>query len=447
MNLQWLFDRFEKYKDREAIIWNNRVYSYEWLLEEVKKWLEVIACNNIISQQVVSIEGDYSPSISALLLALIENGNIIVPLSSAVEENKKEFLEIANVSVSFVFDQQDNWNIINREYHVENQLLKKLINDKEPGLVLFSSGSTGKSKAALHNFNKLLKKYKNTQKTLRTLVFLLIDHIGGINTLFYILSNGGTMIIEKSKNPADICRIIEKHGVELLPTSPTFINLLLISEEYKNYDLSSLKLMTYGTEPMPEFTLKRINEVLPNVKLKQTYGLSEVGIMATKSESNDSLWVKLGGEGYETKVVDGILWIKAESSMLGYLNAPNPFDEEGWFNTQDLVLQKGDYFRILGRKSEIINVGGEKVYPAEVESVILEMDNIKDVIVRGEKNPLMGNIVYAKVNLVKPEPISSVKKRIRLYCQERLEKYKIPVKIEIGDGSLYNERFKRMRRE
>lgn len=56
-------------------------------------------------------------------------------------------------------------------------------------------------------------------------------------------------------------------------------------------------------------------------------------ILRSKSKGPDSLWVKIGGEGYETKIVKGVLWIRAESSMLGYLNAPNPFDAEGWFNT------------------------------------------------------------------------------------------------------------------
>ncbi|MCT4605428.1 MAG: fatty acid--CoA ligase family protein [Marinisporobacter sp.] len=447
MDLQWLFDKFDQYQGREAIVWKNKVYTYDWLISKIKEWKKLIIEKNITKGQIVTVEGDYSPSISALFIALIENDNIIVPLSSASEENKREFLEIANVSIGINFDEQDNWKIIDYGYKIENEVIKQLINKKDPGLVLFSSGSTGKSKGALLNFRKILKKYKKEQKTLRTLVFLLIDHIGGINTLFYILSNGGTMIVEGSKDPSDICKAIERYKVELLPTSPTFINLLLISEEYKKYNLSSLKLITYGTEPMQKYTLENANEIFQNVKFKQTYGLSELGIVATKSENNTSLWMKLGGAGYQYKIKDNTLWIKAESAMEGYLNAPSPFDEEGWFNTQDVVLQKGDYFRILGRESEIINVGGQKVYPAEVESVILEVDNIQDVIVRGEKNIIMGNIVCAKVNLVELEPIASVKKKIRKYCKEKLEAYKIPVKIEIDNDHLYNKRFKRMRRK
>ena len=97
-------------------------------------------------------------------------------------------------------------------------------------------------------------------------------------------------------------------------------------------------MVTYGTEAMPESTLKRFHEILPEVKLLQTYGLSEIGIMRSKSLSSDSLWVKIGGEDFQTRVVDGLLEIKAKSAMLGYLNAPSPFTEDGWFKTGDEVL-------------------------------------------------------------------------------------------------------------
>tara|TARA_Y100000310_G_C20604086_1_gene774586 strand:+ start:1247 stop:1492 length:246 start_codon:yes stop_codon:yes gene_type:complete len=76
------------------------------------------------------------------------------------------------------------------------------------------------------------------------------------------------------------------------------------------------------------------------------YSLSEVGILRSKSKSFDYFWIKVGGKGFETRVVDGILEIKAKSAMLGYLNAPNPFTNDGWFVTGDEVLEKGDYIKI-----------------------------------------------------------------------------------------------------
>jgi acyl-CoA synthetase (AMP-forming)/AMP-acid ligase II len=219
----------------------------------------------------------------------------------------------------------------------------------------------------------------------------------------------------------------------------------LLSEAHDHFDLSSLKLITYGTEMMPKRTLERISELLPHVTLQQTYGLSEVGILRSKSERSDSLWVRVGGEGYEIKVKDGTLWIKAQSAMMGYLNAPSPFDADGWLNTGDLVEVQGEYVRFLGRATEIINVGGQKVYPAEVENVLMEIPNVRDVTVSSAPNPITGQIVIARFNLIEPEDFAAFKKRVREYCRERMEPFKIPARMEIVRNNQFSDRFKKMR--
>src|ERR1035437_10860314 len=112
--------------------------------------------------------------------------------------------------------------------------------------------------------------------------------------------------------------------------------------------------------------------------------------------------------------------------MLGYLNAPSMFDAAGWFNTQDRVEVDGEYFRILGRTTDLINVGGQKVYPAEIEDAILALDNIEDVSVYGEPHSMLGNIIVAKVATVAPEDLQSLKSRIRLACRVKLAPFKVP---------------------
>ncbi len=197
---------------------------------------------------------------------------------------------------------------------------------------------------------------------------------------------------------------------------------------------------------MPEHTLKRLNELFPDVRLLQTYGLSEVGILRSRSRDSSSLWVKLGGEGFETKIVEGTFWIKAQGAMLGYLNAPSPFTEDGWFNTGDRVEVDGEYVRFLGRDSDIINVGGEKVWPAEVESVLMSVENVAEAWVHGEKHPFTGQAVVAEVVVREPESALSVKRRIRKACLPVLERYKIPVKVTLADTSRAGARFKKIRR-
>jgi acyl-coenzyme A synthetase/AMP-(fatty) acid ligase len=428
------------------VVWRDTVCTYDELGRRVHAWQAALDAHAVRRGEVVALEGDYSPDSCALLIALIERANVAVPLSGASAAERAEFMDVAEVQAVVRFEAGGAWTIARRPGTVTHPLTRELIARGSPGLVLFSSGSTGKSKAALHDFTPLLEKFRPRRRALRTITFLLLDHIGGINTLLYTLANGGTVVAVEGRDPDSVGRAIAAHRVQLLPTSPTFLNLLLLSEAYRRHDLSSLELVTYGTEVMPESTLRRLHEVLPHVRLQQTYGLSEVGILRSKSRDDGSLWVKVGGEGFETRVVDGVLHIRARSAMLGYLNAPSPFDSEGWMNTHDMVEVDGEYIRILGRQSDIINVGGQKVYPAEVESTLLQMPNVRDVTVSAEKSPITGQIVTARITLAEAEPLADLRRRVREFCRDRLAPYKVPVKIDIADRPDVGVRFKKLRR-
>jgi len=445
MYLDFIWDVFREHKDSDAIIWRSEAYSYGWLLAGVERWRLRLAEEALPKGSVASLEADFSPNSIALMLALIEHECIIVPLTPTVEAKKPEFREVAEVENVIEVGNDDHVRFTKTGTVAQHDVLLSLKNQGRPGLILFSSGSTGKNKAAVHDFSGILEKFKTRRRSMRTIVFLLFDHIGGVNTLLYTLSNGGCVITVQDRSPDAVCRTIEQHRAELLPTSPTFINLLLLSEAYARRDLSSLRLVTYGTEVMPESTLARFRELFPNVQLQQTYGLSEVGILRSKSKSSDSLWVKIGGEGFETRIVDGMLEVKAHSAMIGYLNAPTPFTEDGWFQTGDVVEVDGEYMRFRGRASEIINVGGEKVYPAEVESVLQTMDGVDDVAVSGEANAITGHIVKAKVKLNSDETVAQFSKRMRVFCRGKLHSFKIPQKVVLVDEGMHGERFKKMR--
>lgn len=445
MSIEFLLRTFHDNDDQDAIVWQDITYNYRWLLDRINYWRGAIRDSGVTRSTVVILEADFSPNAIALFLALIESACILVPLTSAVGAKRDEFVEIAEGEVCFTLDEHDHANVTWLDRAASHKFFASLRSLGHPGLVLFSSGSTGKSKAAVHDLVPLLEKFKLPRHRLRAISFLLYDHIGGINTMLYTLSNGGCLVTVPDRSPDGVLRAVDAHRVQLLPTSPTFINLVLISEAYKRHKLDSLETLTYGTEPMPESTLRRFHQLLPHIRLVQTYGLSEVGILRSKSRSTDSLWVKIGGEGFETRVVDGILHVKANSAMLGYLNAPSPFTDDGWMNTGDRVEVDGEYMRFLGRQSEIINVGGEKVYPAEVESVIQELDNVAEVTVFGEKNPITGNIVCATVTLSHDEDHKSFIARLKKFCRERLQNYKTPVKVFITAEHQHSVRFKKDR--
>ena len=439
--LDWLLDRLAAAADQPAIAEGPDVRTYAELLERVGGWRQALAGREVLGR-VVSIEGDYGLEAIAALLAASNAGNIIIPISTASRAHLDEWLAVGEVE--YRVRPGSGEAIVATGRRATHAYYERLRRDASPGLVLFSSGSSGLHKAAVHDLGALLEKCVVRRFCYRTLVFLQLDHIGGLNTLFYTLSNSGTVVVAPSRMPDDVCETIARHRVELLPTSPTFLNLLLLSEAHQRHDLSSLKLITYGTEPMPELTLQKIHAIFPQVGLLQTYGMSELGILRSRSRGPNSLWMRVGGEGFETKVVNGRLWIKARSAMLGYLNAPSPFDEEGFFDTGDLVEADGEWLRILGRTSDVINVGGNKVFPAEVENALLELDNVEDVAVRGESNPLTGQAVVADVRLASAEPAATFKTRMRRFCRDRLAPHQIPVKVRFLD-SVHSERFKKVR--
>jgi acyl-CoA synthetase (AMP-forming)/AMP-acid ligase II len=445
MNIDFLLERFAANREHDAIIWRDQYWKYGWLLDRVREWQARIQAEAIAPGSVVLLDADFSPNSVALWLALVEYGCIIVPLTSSVAAKKAEFTQISQGEVSIELNAADVVTIRRTGLRADHELYGKLREPGHPGLVLFSSGSTGKSKGAVHDLLPMLEKFKVPRPALRSISFLLFDHIGGVNTMLYILANNGCMVTVQERTPDAVLNAIQNHKVELLPTSPTFINLIILSEAWKRFDLSTLRTVTYGTEPMLESTLKRFHELFPHIKLQQTYGLSEVGILRSQSRSSDSLWVRLGGEGFETRIVDGVFQIKAKSAMLGYLNAPSPFTEDGWFNTGDMVEVDGDYVRFLGRKSEIINVGGEKVYPAEVENVLQSLNNVAEVTVFGEKHPLTGHIVVGRFRLLEPENPAAFRNRVRTFCQGKIERHKIPARILIVENAQHSSRFKKMR--
>lgn len=445
--MQWLIERFQELPERIAFIHDDRQVSYGEVVDRTVEFEQALKDAGVAAGSVVAVVGDYSPEVFCMFLALAQRRCVIIPITRNSVVEKDETLGISGCDWCAEFDEGGvNMTLREARITVDNQLLTDFRRLNEPGLILFSSGSTGRPKGILHNFDRVCEKFKKRRSALVAIPFLMIDHFGGINTILAIVSSLGTVVTVKDRSVAAICSAIERYRVELLPTTPSFLTILLASAAHRHHDLSSLKRITYGTETMPQTTLARLGEDFPGVELQQTYGLSEVGVLHSQSRADGSLWVRIGGEGFRTKVVDDILWIKSDYAMVGYLNAPSEFDADGWFNTQDRVEVDGEYFRILGRVTDLINVGGQKVYPAEVEDVILGLDNISDVAVFGEESKLLGQIVVAKVVLKAPESSAELKHRIRSACLAKLSSFKAPSKVVVSDEPLYSVRQKKLRR-
>jgi long-chain acyl-CoA synthetase len=431
--------------NKTAIVYQEEHFSYEWLLNQIALYQQTLSLKQVPVQSVVQVNADFSPYSIALLCALVSHQCIVVPMTNIVLTKQKEYQDIASINAVIDFDGALlDIKFLKTETH--HEILKNLRDSKTPGLIIMSSGSTGKSKAIVHDFNKLLSPFSEKKRGLTTIAFLLFDHIGGLNTLLNTLHNGGTLVIPASRDIEPVCRAIQAEKVEALITSPSFLNLMLLSRIYEKYDMNSLRIINYGSEPMPESLLHRLNTVFPDIRLSQAYGLSELGVLKVKSKSSDSLLIKIDEGNSETRINDGMLEIKSTTSMLGYLNAPSPYTEDGWFKTGDMVLEENDYIRVLGRKSDIINVGGEKVYPAEIENVLLSIVGVEDAVVIGEASTILGNLVKARIKCALGTDENKLRLEIKQFCRQKLPAFKIPQKIEFVHDNFHGERFKKMRK-
>jgi acyl-CoA synthetase (AMP-forming)/AMP-acid ligase II len=445
--MDWLLQRFASSPESNAFIHNGNPFNYGQVVDRIAALERELNDAGVGHGDTVVVVADYAPEVVCMLLALARLRVTVVPLTRGSVVAESEVLGISGCTRKITFASDGiTWDMQTLEVLVTNPLLDEFRASGRPGLVLFSSGSTGTPKGMLHDFWRVMDKFRKQRQPVVAIPFLLLDHFGGINTILSITSGLGTVVTTKDRLLPTICAAIEKYKVDLLPTTPSFLTMLAATDLPQRYDLSSLKRITYGTETMPQATLNRIRERFPHTDLQQTYGLSEVGVLRSQSRPDGSLWVRIGGQGFETQVRDGILWIRSEFRMLGYLNAAAAFDGEGWFNTQDRVEVDGEWFKILGRVTDLINVAGQKVYPAEVEDVILQLPNVTDVLVKGEKHSLLGQIVIASVALSEPEPLPELRARVRALCRAKLAEYKVPTKVLLMDADMYSARFKKIRK-
>lgn len=383
---------------------------------------EPVDLTSVRAGDVVALIGDFDPASIHTLLRLIDLGVILVPLTVETAEDHEYFFESALVDVII-----EGGSLCRRKHGQIHPMIEELRDRGNAGLVLFSTGTTGRPKAILHDFTNFLMRFDTPRPTLRTINFLLFDHIGGINTLLHTLFNRGVVVAPADRSVEGILSSCTKYQVEVLPTTPTFLRMMLMSGLIPEEVPASLRVITYGTERMDQPTLDQLCELLPEVDFRQTFGMSELGIVRVKSEARDSLFMKVGGEGVETRTVGEVLHIRSANRMLGYLNAPAPFDKDGWYDTKDVVEEKNGFYKVVGRTSEVINVGGLKFMASEVERVALLHQDVSLVKAYGKDNPITGQ--HAEIIVQPKDKEQFDKKDFKNHLSQHLQSHMVPRKI------------------
>jgi len=442
-----MLSSLKTFADRPAFASGDCTESYAELHALTQTALASLALRGLPRGSAVGIIANHSPAGTAWLLACAAAGCVAVPLSGNPAEHVTR-LKIVSARL-VVRCEWETWTIVDGPGGSVPPLLTQLATKGRAGLVLFSSGTSGEPKAMVHDLDALLASYADRKaRNLPICILLGFDHIGGLHTLLGALASGSLVVVPASMGADDVAAAIARHHAAVLPASPTFLNLLLASGAAERHNLSSLRIISYGTEPMPESVLVRLRTAFPRARLLQTFGTSETGIARTESPQAGSLFMRMDDPNLEWKVVEGELWLRSKTQILGYLNAPSDrFTPDGWFRTGDRAeLGPDGTVRILGREGEMINVGGEKVMPAEVESVVLTVAGVVDCRARAESSALTGQTVTLDVVAAPGADQEALKSAIRGACRTSLARHKVPTRV-VFVASVASERNKKLRND
>lgn len=304
-----------------------------------------------------------------------------------------------------------------------------------PGLILATGGTTGTPKLVLHDLEALLAAVPvTTGRAWRTMPLMRFDHIGGLDAAWRALAGGQVLVAPPDELSAEtVADAIQRHGVEVLPATPSFLNLLILSGVLESHSLETLRVVPYGAEPMPGGLLDRLRGALPQVEFVQRFGTSETGALPVRG-AGQGLSIGPNEAGYAWKVLDGELWVLSPGRALGYLvGDESAFGSDGWFRTGDLAERLPDgSIRVLGRREDVINVGGEKILPGGIEEVLRRHPLVGDCRVFPKANPILGQVVAAEVVWMgqNADPLL-VKRQLREFAAASLPNCHLPTVVRL----------------
>jgi long-chain acyl-CoA synthetase len=322
-------------------------------------------------------------------------------------------------------------------------------------LVCFTtSGSTGRPRVAPRTQANLLAAARSAATVLgvkpgtRILSAVPFHHVGGFdNCLLLPLLYGATAVVLPSFTPATAEAAVAQERIQLIMGSPFIYSMLLeINANHASF-VSVETAISFGAPMAPE--VARRSEERLGLRVRQLYGATEAGVIAIQS-ANTPFQPGIAGHpvaSAEVRILDergerlglgcvGEVTVRGPGVVAGYLDEPDLNRElfrDGFFRTGDLGrLDASGSLILRGRSKMVLNIGGAKVDPAEIESVLLEMPEVRDCTVRGVRDARQGEIIAATIG-VRPGCALS-RNAVVAHCRRRLAEFKIPRQIEFVDA-------------
>lgn len=310
----------------------------------------------------------------------------------------------------------------------ETELIEKIQSVQFWNLILYTSGTTGRPKKVSQSFANLTRNVKNNNKYHDDIWAFAYNptHIAGLQVFFQALLNLNSIIYVFDLSFKDVPQMIEHYKVTSISATPTFYRNVL--PFFNDSKFLFVKNITLGGEKYDPLVAQQLKMVFPNAKIRNIFATTETGTLFTSDGEIFSIpnslqkYVKIN-EQNELLIHENLLG-ESETFLL----------KDGWYATGDYVDQIDDSrFKFVSRKTEMINVGGYKVNPIEIENILLQVSGVKDVAVKGRKSSVTGEIVVAEVVKEVDVDEKQLKKSLKKYALAHLSAWKVPRIIKFVD--------------
>jgi acyl-CoA synthetase (AMP-forming)/AMP-acid ligase II len=306
-------------------------------------------------------------------------------------------------------------------------------------VTILTSGSSGQPKAVRHSWESLARPVRRTSDRLghRWLLTYRPNLYAGLQVILQCVLNGGTLAAPRpGMSAAKVAQFAASARVQFISATPSHWRWLLTFADAEVLRRLDLLQITLGGEVVSQEILDRLAELFPGARLVHIYATTELGRCFSVTDGKAGFSARFldqrSSDGVELQIINDELCVRSANGMQGYDgDSGRSYDPNVWFPTGDLVGVMGDRVHFLGRASDMINVGGNKVHPLEIERLIRSVAGVADVRVYGRKSSITGQLVECELVAAEGADATRVEEAVRSRCLKQLASHQRPRAIRM----------------